>query len=237
MVKKSGYQPTVYVLHGWAIDPQNQDKWQPLLDALAKFNIFTKFLFLPGLSQPLDQVWTLTDYVNWLAEQLKDQQEVILLGHSFGGQLAIRYATTHPQQVKKLILIANSGLRDWSVKARIKRSLFYVLAKLGKLLVGGVFFRRLIYKLARETDYLKANPVQRQTMINVLEDEIRADLSKVSCPTLIIWGQNDQTTPLKNAQLVKKQINNSQLKVISEARHSPQFTDANAVAKLIKEFV
>lgn len=226
-----------YILHGWAISERNQQKWQPFLDLLQKAGFTTRFLKIPGLSSSLEESWDLQDFVNWLENELKGKKDVVLLGHSFGGQLSIRYISLHPGQISRLILIDNGGIRDTSLRIRIKRGLFLILAKTGKNFFKAPIFRKILYKMARETDYLKAPPAQRISMAHVLKDEIRDDLEKVDCPTQIIWGKNDTTTPLENAYLVQEKIPLSQLEIIEDARHSPMFTHPEEVVKIIVQFM
>lgn len=234
---KSKKPQKIYILHGWAVDPRNQDKWQPLINALKVKNIEAKFLKIPGLTTELNQIWKLQDYVAWLENELKAEQQVILLGHSFGGQLAIRYTAQHQQQVEKLILIDSSGIRDWALPAKLKRRIFFILAKIGKIFFRGEFFRKILHKVAREKDYLSASPLLRKTMVNVINEEIKTDLAQIFCPTLIIWGEDDNVTPLKFAYFLSKKISNNNVKIIEQARHSPQFTHVQQVADLVTTFL
>ncbi len=230
-------EPTLYLLHGWAVDQFNQQKWQPLMASLAKYHIKTVFLPIPGLTAPLHEVWDLSDFVTWLGEVLPAQQPVYLLGHSFGGQLAAAFAAQNPHRVTKLILIDSSGVRDHSFFATAKRTVFWVMAKIGKLLFRSEVWRKFLYKVAREQDYLNAPPLLRRSMSNVLEAEIDQDLPKISCPTLIIWGEQDRVTPLWLGNFFHHQIRNSQLVMIKNARHSPQFTHVAEVAEQVAKFV
>ncbi|MFZ5376949.1 MAG: alpha/beta fold hydrolase [Patescibacteria group bacterium] len=233
-------KPLVYILHGWAVDKTNQQKWQPFISALARRGVTAKFLPIPGLSTDLSEVWNLQDFVDWFKKQLeKDgvRAEANVLGHSFGGQMAIRAAAQSPQLFSKIVLIDSSGIRDHSLSAKSKRALFLILAKIGRILMPFSFARQLLHKLARERDYLNAPPVMRRAMSLVVNDEVRQDLPKITCPTLIIWGENDKVTPLKNGRLKRQQIKNSQLEIISEARHSPQFTHTEQTADLVANFL
>lgn len=226
-----------YILHGWAIDQENEKKWDVFRSELQARGIETIFLPIPGLSTPLSEVWTLNDYVSWLESELTDKKEVILLGHSFGGQIASRYTAQHPDQVGKLILIDSAGIIDKSTKKVIKRAVFGFIAKLGKKVFQHELLRVFLYKLAREQDYLKANSIQRQTMANVISDEIISDLKKIPVPTLIIWGKDDSATPLKHGKQMHQLLQDSTLKIISGARHAPQFTHATETAQLVGEFL
>lgn len=231
------HKPHLFILHGWAVDQLNQQKWLPLMNALEVEGIESTFLPIPGLSSPLNEVWQLADFTKWLDLQLASEDRVILLGHSFGGQIAIEFASQHPDKLSKLILIDSSGIRDHGVKATLKRKVFWTLAKAGKIFKKFDIIRRCFYILAREKDYLNSPPLLRRTMSLILDQEITSDLPKISCQTLIIWGRGDTTTPLKNAYLKSKLIPHNTLKIIDGARHSPQFTHVSKVAELIADFV
>jgi pimeloyl-ACP methyl ester carboxylesterase len=229
-------QITVYILHGWAVDPQNEAKWQPVREQLEARGIKTTFLPIPGLTTPLEEVWGLEQYCEWLSGVLPFDESVILMGHSFGGQLATRFAARFPQRVARLILIDSSGLRDAGVPAKIKRAIFKALAAAGKQLTHSPLARQLLYALAREKDYYNAPPIMRQTMARVVADEVVQDFAHITIPTLILWGAQDKITPVKNVQLFA-QIQNSQVHIFPTARHSPQFTHPAAVAEQVEAFV
>jgi len=94
-----------------------------------------------------------------------------------------------------------------------------------------------LYKLARERDYLEAPPELRKTLSNVLSKDVTPLLDKVRCKTLIIWGKNDKVTPIANAHTMNKLIKNSQVKIVEEGRHSPQFTHPKIVLQLVDKFL
>jgi len=230
---------TLYILHGWAVreGTGNQEKWQEMLTALKKNGIKPVFLKIPGLSAPLDEVWTLDDFSSWLGSKLKGKENVMILGHSFGGQLAIRYSAAHQDQVSRLVLIDPAGIRDMAFKPRVKRTVFLMVAKLGKLLFKADIFRKTLYKMTGERDYQNAPPLLRRSMSNILDDEVLDDLPNISCPTQLIWGRNDTATPFKNAQIMKDSIKGSKLYVVEDARHSPHFTHTNETAVAVAKFI
>ena len=226
----------IYLLHGWAVDTSNAAKWQPLIDQLAQADIEAVFLPLPGLSTQLNEVWNLDNYVAWVLEQLP-REPIVLLGHSFGGQIALRLAARYPSRVKQLILIGSAGIRNQSWQAKLKRSSFGLLAKLGKLFTTNQQARKLLYQLAREQDYFRADPLLRQTMSNVIKTDIQDEAAGLTIPTLIIWGGQDRVTPLWMGKKFNRLIRRSRLMVIAPAHHSPQFTHVGEVASLIEKFV
>lgn len=233
----SNLQTKVYLLHGWAIDSANAQKWQPLQNLLRKQGIDSQFLSIPGLSKAHDQVWDLNDYVAWLINELPQRQPIILLGHSFGGQLAIRFTAQNPHLVDKLILVDSAGIRNNKLLPWLKRNVFFCLAKIGKLVFKAAIFRKLLYKIAREQDYYTAPENMRETMIKVINDSVKPDLTKITCPILIIWGKQDKVTPLWIGQEFANKIKRSQLEIVEQARHSPQFTHSKKTSDLISQFL
>lgn len=227
---------TIYILHGWAIDAENEKKWQNFRLLLEEKGFKTVFLPIPGLTTELQEVWSLDTYVLWLSKELPNEP-VILLGHSFGGQIASRFTAQNNERVKKLILIDSAGMIDRSLKKVLKRVVFGSVAKVGKLFFKHELLRKLLYKLAREQDYLNANPTQRQTMANVISTEVIDDLGGITCPTVIIWGRNDMATPVQFADMFHSKIKGSKLHIIDDARHSPQFTHAVQTVQIIGDFL
>lgn len=230
-------QPTIYVLHGWSTDNHTEQKWRPFLEKLQALGFKSHFFAIPGLTAPLNEVWTLDDYVRWLEKELQGQRDVILLGHSFGGQLAIRYAADHQRQLRQLILIDSSGIRDWAFKAKVKRRVFWVAAKIGKLFFNVPAARKILYRLARERDYLNAPPLLKRTMSLILDEEVIESAAALKNPTLLIWGENDAVTPLKIGKRFAKLITTSQLETIPKARHSPQYTHPQEAAQIIGKWL
>lgn len=224
----------VIILHGWTTSIKI---WDPFVELFSeRFN--TNLLTIPGLTQKSDKPWGLENYVQWLKQKLaKEKDKVILIGHSNGGRISIAFAAKYPQYVSKLILIDSAGIYHKEFFLQLKRLLFKGAAKIGKRLTGSDKLRNILYKLAGESDYKNANPIQRQTMLNLISVDLTSDLEKIKVPTLIIWGKEDRVTPLSDGKLMHKLIKGSKLKIISGARHSPQFTHPEKVAKEIHEFI
>lgn len=225
---------SVFVLHGWTFETK---KWAPFLAALKEVGLSPTLLKTPGLTSPLNSVWNLDNYVEWLAGKLKNETKVVLLGHSFGGQIAVRFAASYPDKVSQLILIDSAGVRDHSLWPTIKRAGFRVAANLGKMIFSDERLRKVLYFFARERDYLNAPPLLRRTMSAILDDEVVGDMPKVLAPTLLIWGRRDAVTPLKLARIFVEKIPQNRLAVIDEARHGPQFSHKTEVANLCKQFL
>ncbi len=227
----------IVILHGWTASNQTKNKWQPLIKLLEDQKYSVRFLLLPGLTQPLNESWDLHDYMVWLDTQLPKSQQSIIIGHSFGGQLAIKYAAHNPERLKCLLLIDSSGVPDNRWQKKLKRSVFWVLAKIGKNLPQQKKLKKLLYVLAGERDYYHATEKQKVTMRQAIRTDIREEASKIQIPTLILWGENDQTTPVFMGENLAMLIQKSYLQIIPDARHSPQYTHPNQVASIINHWI
>jgi pimeloyl-ACP methyl ester carboxylesterase len=223
----------IVVLHGWTY---NLDKWKPFVKALQEEGFETEILKIPGLTQKSSKTWDLDSYVEWVNKEIstKKQQKVILLGHSNGGRIAAAYAAKYPQKVFRLILIDSAGIYHRELYLEVKRLLFRTAAKIGKRITGSHSLKRFLYTLARERDYFEAPPETKQTIINMVESDIKSLLKKIDTPTLVIWGRNDKITPLKDAFIFNKMIRNSKLEVINGAKHSPFYTHTRKVTRILK---
>lgn len=227
----------ILILHGWTSSDQTKDKWQPLIKLLEEKKYSVRLLLLPGLTQPLNESWDLEQYVEWLDTQVLTNKQVIIIGHSFGGQLAIKYAAHNPEHLKWLILIDSSGVPDNRWQKKLKRLVFLTLAKIGKNLPQKKFLKKLLYRLAGERDYYQATEKQKATMRLAIRTDIREEASKIKIPTLLLWGENDQTTPIFMGETLAKLMQNSHLQTIPNARHSPQYTHPRQVAAIIHKWL
>lgn len=224
----------IYIVHGWAY---SLEKWEPFLTELKTLGVNPIMLNVPGLTAEIDRPYNIDDYVNWLADKLKDEAgPVTILAHSNGGRISLSYALEYPNKVKNLILIGSAGIYHKDFFITLKRAFFGLLAKLGGFVKENKFVRKVFYKVVREGDYRDANPIMRKTMANLIKVDLAPKLSEIKCPTLLIWGENDGSTPLRDGKIMKSKVPDSELVVLSGARHSPQFTHVSEVISAIKSY-
>lgn len=221
---KAGQGPPLLVLHGWG---KGLWPWFNFQKELTKAG-FTVYLFdLPGFgrSDLPPQPWTVSSYVDFVLKFAKSQklERFFLLGHSFGGRIAIKLAAFHPEKLLGLILCSAAGIRP---KRGLRYWVFFFLAKIGRLIFSfplltrlGDPARRLLYFLTRERDYYLAKGVMRKTMKKIIAEDLTTFLSSIITPTLIVWGGRDRTVPIKNAYLLEKEIPQARLVIIDEADH------------------
>lgn len=238
MAEKAGAMGSLkplYIVHGWTY---SIDKWRNLTDKLRQAGFAPVMLPVPGLTKDSDEVWDLEKYVDWLQQATSaESKPFVLVGHSNGGRIGLAYAARYPQNLQRLILIDSAGVYHNEPGLRLKRAVFGTAAKVGKKVSSSPRLRQLLYRLAREHDYEQASPQMRQTMTNLLESDRQLDLSQITVPSTIIWGDEDRVTPLTDGRLMATEISNAELKIVHGARHSPFYTHPDQVANIMIEAI
>ena len=233
---------SLLILHGWG---SNSERWQRVKELLEKKGIEVLVLDLPGFGKTLSpqKAWSRDDYINWIFQKVKERnwQKFNLLGHSFGGGLAVKIAATFPERIEKLILLSPAIIQRKSIKTY----LFYYISYLGKKVFSLPGFKifhplaeKLIYKLAGTKDYYVADGMMKETMKKIGKEEpLEMILEKIKIPTLILWGKKDDVLPVKDAYYIKEKIKGSELKIIPKARHSPHREAPEELAEIIVQFI
>ncbi len=208
---------TLVFLHGWR---SSKEVWQAVVKSL-KLKVESYALDLPGFgaSQVPTRPMTIGDYADVVADFIKklELKNVVLVGHSFGGRVGIKLASQHPEIISKLVLVDSAGFAISSAK----KNVFGVAAKIAKPFFKPKFMQELrkkIYKHIGAEDYL-ATPQLQQTFINITSEDLSTDMKKITCPTLIITGENDQDTPVEFGKKMQSLISNSQFQILANAGH------------------
>lgn len=225
----------IYIVHGWAY---GLEKWDVASQLMKQTGFEPVFLHVPGLTKESKKAWDMPGYVDWLHKELaKEKAPAILLGHSNGGRIALNFALKYPEKIKQLILLDSAGVYHDGLKIRTKRAVFKGLAKAGKLISKSAFLRKVLYKLAREQDYLNAPEHMRKTMANMLESDKLLKPERVTVHTTLIWGEEDSATPPADAYVLQRKIAGSTIHWVKEARHSPHHTHPEEFVTILKEVV
>ena len=187
----------IVLLHGWG---QNIEMMRPIGDNFQnRFRI--TILDFPGFgeSEEPKEAWTIDDYELMLEEFLKkvNVKKPIVIGHSFGGRVAIRYSARNP--ISKLVLFGSPCIRiqeELSLGVKILKKL--------KTLPGLNFLGEYMKKFIGSRDYKAASPIMRQTLVNVVNEDLSKFAREIEEPTLLIWGTNDTEAPLNEAKELEK---------------------------------
>lgn len=227
------------LMHGWGCDSSALGLFERVgLENHTVYNID-----LPGFGksdEPLTP-WGIEEYTHMLENFCKELGIVnpIVLGHSFGGRVALLFASRN--KVRKLILVDAAGVRP-------RRSLKYYLKvysfKLGKLiypaLVGKEKAKEKIEAMRSRRgsyDYNNCSPMMRRVMVNVVNADLRSCMKKIEAPTLLLWGENDTATPMRDARIMLKRIPDSGLISFAGAGHFSFVDNPYQSAAAVRRFL
>lgn len=218
----------VVLLHGWG---QNIAMMQPVGNELPDYRI--TILDFPGFgeSEEPKEVWTVEDYADSLKELLKELkvENPIILGHSFGGRVAICYASNN--KVDKLILCGSPCIRN------NKKSLKETVLKSIKKLPGMNTIGEMAKKYIGSEDYKKASTVMRDILVKVVNQDLSEYAKKIECPTLLIWGTLDEAAPIEDARELEKLLKDGALIELEGCTHYAYLEALPRVISILRNFI
>lgn len=227
------------LLHGWG---QDVSTWWGIVEKLK--NDFTLYLIdLPGFgrSDLPKTPFKIKDYAEVVEEFIRKIRidEPTIVGHSLGGRVAIKLPShmSSGKVINKLVLVSSAGIKP---KQDLIKPLIYPIAKLSKLVPNWFNLKeklRIAFYRSLESDYLSAGPL-RETLKNILDEDLTEDLEKIETETLLIWGEKDPTkeASLKNGKRMYQLIKNCRLEIIDNVGHFPHLESPEMFIYWVKEF-
>lgn len=233
--KTLGEGKPLLILHGWG---SRSDNWQKVGEMLAKNGVKVIIPDLPGFGQSdkPQTAWDLDDYCDFVEEFVKvlNLDKFYLLGHSFGGEIAVKYNLRFPEKIDKLFLVSASCIRA----RNLKKKLLYILSKVFKIFSFIPFLRKAFYRfVVGKSDYLSTEGVMRDTYLKIIAEDLSNILSQVQAVTIIIWGEEDSITPISDARKINSKIKNSKLEILSGFDHDLNLKGPEELAEAIIKFL
>ena len=205
------------LLHGWG---QNKEMMGQIFEHFKdRFHVFS--LDFPGFgeSDAPEDVWGVPEYAEFLTDFIREfsLEEPILIGHSFGCRVAIRYAAVHP--VRKMCLTGAAGIRPkhdlgWHVRTKTYKA--------GKWLLKVTGNKEKLEELQKNSgseDYRNAQGIMRQIFVKVVNDDVSDILKDVKCPVLLVWGEFDDAVPLWMGKQMEQEMPDAGLAVFEGDDH------------------
>lgn len=241
-------KPVLVLVHGWGMNARVFDA----LSALLADDFDVRALNLPGhggrAALPHN---TLQSWADDLAQQLPEN--ATLLGWSLGGQVAMRVALDHPRSLSRLILLASTprfvagedwahGMKETDLQefgAALLADPNATLLRFLSLQTRGMPDQKRLLQQLRTT--LLASPVANaDTLLSGLhllqQTDLRAELSQLSLPTLVLHGVLDTLTPPAAGAWLADTLPHARYVEFPRAAHAPHLSHAAEVAAAIRRF-
>lgn len=218
----------IVLLHGWG---QNIQMMDPLGKNLCQNNRIT-ILDFPGFgsSETPSFAYNISDYTEILHEFLNSLgiEKPILIGHSFGGRVAISYASVYP--IEKLVLFGSPFMVRMNIglKTKILKTLNNI-----KVLSGIAEFMK---NHMGSADYRAANGVMREILVETVNTDLTENVKKIKVPTLLIWGENDDAVPVSEAEELEKLLLDGAL-IVLPGTHYCYLENLGKVVNILENFI
>ncbi len=236
--EEGGSGKDVLFLHGWG---SSLDVYKNMTAALCD-TCHCVSLDFPGCGKSgiMDTPWDTDDYIDLVKEFIAALKldNPILVGHSHGGRVVLKATAEGKLNPPKIILLDAAGLvPKKSLKQKLRARSFKIIKGILTLPIIKNYSENLLNKARRHygsADYNAAPPVLRQTLVKLVNTDLRDILHNIECPSLLIWGENDTATPLSDAKIMEGLIRDAGLCVIKGTGHfsfCEKPYEANAIVK------
>jgi len=175
-----------------------------------------------------------------------------IAGNSLGGGIAWQFTATHPERVRKLILIDASGYPVKNAKGSlgfkiastpvINNLMLYITPKaLVKKSLEDIYYNKNMVTAAQVSRFqdVAISQGNRSAFLSIIKNGFEQEPDKIGSikkPTLIIWGEKDRLIPVENAYLFRKNIKGSTLVILKNIGHVPMEEAPRETAALIAGF-
>jgi pimeloyl-ACP methyl ester carboxylesterase len=237
----TGEGEPILALHGWGA---NIKSLLPVAERLAPLGYQVHMLDLPGFgeSQLPPEPWSVADYMQFVLAYLDDcgLDRVAVLGHSFGGRIALMLAAEHPERVSKMVLMDAAGLRTPLTLKQQTRNFITRMLRIG---LNKLHLTKLRTRLQEgynrryaSEDYLNAGAL-RDTFLKVIHEDLSSYAQRIQASTVLIWGDRDADTPLWQGRKLEQLIPDAGLIVFQGAGHFAYLERLNDTIRIIDHFL
>jgi pimeloyl-ACP methyl ester carboxylesterase len=236
--RQAGSGPPVLVLHGWGAKIEAVD---PIIRGLSA-RLTAYAVDLPGFGETglPPEPWGVVDYADW-TRALMDQlglERPSIVAHSNGGRIAIHLAAHHPERVDKLILVDSAGIRPNRGLRYSRRVALAKTAKHAARVLGppGRALQQRVFARTASSDYASAGPL-RPTFVKLVNQDLTELLPRVRASTLLIWGDQDDSTPVSDGETMERLIPDAGLVVLKGAGHFSYIDQPQRFARVAAHFL
>jgi pimeloyl-ACP methyl ester carboxylesterase len=230
------------------------DDWKNTIPALAE-NFHVLAFDLPGFgkSDKGSQDYSPTRYAqlaHFLADRYFPDKNYHIVGHSMGGAIALRFAAQRPLHFQRLVLIDVAGILHPQVISKFQAG--SMLENTSGVYQTRGFAERLSGRILEQVDRLPISPIdiansalgrdnvlmggpERIAALELAGEDFSNAVTSVTEPTLILWGDDDMTAPLRTGKVLSARMPHARLEIIAESGHEPMQDQPEQTNALIKK--
>ena len=231
--EKCGSGKSIILLHGWG---QSGKTFEEIISYLKdKYTVYVVDFLGFGLSDEPSKVLSIDDYTDYLEMLIKEEKIVdpIILGHSFGGRIAINYASRN--RVNKLVLVNSAGISHHGIKYYF-RIFKYKLKKVFVYLFNYDNYYSFIRK-SGSRDYQNASFIMRGTFKKVVNKDLKKQMKKIKDKTMVIGSVFDKEVKLDDCKKIGKLIKDSELVVFYRSGHFSYLDEKEKFKNVLLRFL
>jgi pimeloyl-ACP methyl ester carboxylesterase len=211
-------KPPALLLHGWGCEGETL---RTVITALhSRFHVIAPDLPGFGGSDEPPAPWSVGDYADHITlfcEQLGIKNPLIF-AHSMGARIAVMMIS-RGFKAHSMVVTGGAGVKPQGTKRTSFRTKIY---KCGRFCLTFLRANRALERWKRRfgsEDYRNASPVMRGTLVKTVGEDLTPLFPSITLPTLLIWGENDDATPLADGKIMEQNMQNAGLAVIKNAGH------------------
>ena len=231
----------VILLHGWLA---NLETMRPIANNLCQnFKVYLVDIVGFGKSDMPEHPLNTDDFGDFLKKFMDalDIKNPILIGHSNGGRTIINAVGRGIITANKIILIDSAGIKPKRNFIYYGKVYFYTFGKFILNLLPNIKpikkFKENLRNKVGSADYRASSNVLKETLKNIVNEDLTELLPKISVPTLIFWGTLDTATPISDGRKMEKLIPNSGLIEYSGSSHFSYLENINNFNVVVNEFL
>jgi pimeloyl-ACP methyl ester carboxylesterase len=243
-VEVSGEGPAIIFIHGFTT---TSGFWRNQVDVLAQDHKVVRF-DLRGhgdSAKPRGVPYTIEAFSDDLVQLMGRLgiDDAVLVGLSMGGSIVMRTALDHPELVKALVLVDTSaaGVGEAIASSRVLSQIQAVGVETASSDVIEHSFAasadRSVVDWAKQEVTKAPVHVATEAIVSLGTFDVRDDLEKIGCPTIIIVGEEDEITPISLSERLNKGIAGSELVIIRGSNHFPMLEQPAVFNKALMEFL
>lgn len=262
-VEQGAGEHTLLFIHGLS---SNLEAWRKNITSLGR-NYKCVAIDLPGYgkSSKNRNNYSLNEYAAFLRDFIRQKQleNVVPVGHSMGGQIALHLVLDNPEDFEKLVLIAPAGIETFSQQEAMMMKSSYTAAMVENSSPEQIEnnYKLNFYSFPSDANFMVEDRIAMkesedfstyaQVVVNnisaMLDEPVINDLSRISIPVLMVFGKNDLLIPNKYfhpdesvetlVERAKEEISNLQVELIDEAGHFVNFEKAGEVNSVVETFI